>query len=235
MVSFSFFHHGVSYAERHDEKGGRWGQAPKPPVILNLGFKYSEEDARLVMDESETLRIETAVSPDYMRYVLFKGTFLAGLGVLLLVVCGAYMPPEVMEVWGLPVLAVGIGLITWGMFPYRQLKRMEVNPDTLVVVGDQYLQYLSRGKRVLTIPIRSIEKISHINRGRNYGIGVWLKNPLPEKVTVHSEKVDLNKRQIESQQRYGCDLLLPFFSRRAYSSLAFLELSAYEFDVRERS
>ena len=176
------------------------------------------------MSESETLRIQTAVLSDYMRDTLFRGVAFAAVGVILLVVCGTYMPPRVMNIWGLPALFAGIGLITWGMLPYRKVKRLEAFPDTLIVIDDQYFQYLSGGRRLLTIPIESVESIGHIEKGRDYGIALWLKEPLPEKITLHSSRVNLPRILARSQERYGCDLLLPFFSKRGYSHLAYLEL-----------
>jgi hypothetical protein len=167
----------------------------------------------------QPITIYTSVKPELLRKKLLIGTFLAGTGVILLAICGAYLSPDEMQVWGLPILAIGLGLIAWGMIPFRRLSYLEANPNQLTLTDGEYLQYNCRGVQQFTIPMRTIEKTDFIDSKGNYGIAIWLKSPAPEPVVVHNRRLNMTEEQKHNRKNYGCDLFLPYFTRRKYTQI----------------
>lgn len=159
------------------------------------------------------MKLRSSIKTSLMRHTLMKGTLLAIVGAGILVYAGIVMPKDTLSLWGLPLLLISGGLITWGMLPYRKLTRLEKKPDELVLTNS-HLHYLPGGKPALTIPQQSIERIAYLDRGTIYGIAIELKHPSPEKVIVQN---NFNAEQFEkrSRERYDCDLFFPFFSENS--------------------
>jgi len=184
--------------------------------------------------EQDTVKLYSSVKPSLIRWMLFRALLLAGAGVLLLAYSGSFIPPQQLSVWGIPILLVGGALIYIGMVPYRRLVRVQDAPNELIVIGEKYLQYVERGVRQFSVPVVSIEKIAYRDSGgREYGLAITLKEPLPEKITVHNPRLDILKFQKRSQKRQGCDLFIPYFSVRAYTRLAFLGVCDVDYTDRE--
>jgi len=160
----------------------------------------------------EALTLRSSISQTLMRSSIWRGTSLAGLGVIVLLVAGTFLPLAEMKVWGLPLFGLGIGLITWGLLPYRRMKRLETNPYTLTI-DHEWLHLAAKGRAIYSIPRESIEGIDFVEQREIYGMGISLKKPIPKKVIVH----------VKLRKYGGYDLFLPYFSRRAYEQL--LELS----------
>lgn len=156
---------------------------------------------------NNNLKLRSSIRSSLLRFTLWKGTLMAALGASVLLYAGLYMPVDTLNKWGLPMLLVGGGLITLGLLPYRKLKRLEIKPDELML-SETHLQFTSQGKLMITIPLQSIDKTAYLEEGRQYGIGVWLKKPLPR----------LPSSQ-QKMQRFGCSLFFPYFSERAYTLL----------------
>lgn len=101
---------------------------------------------------------------------------------------------------------------------------MENEPSELVFVDGEYLQLITFGKQQYTIPIAMIEKTDYIERGNDYGIGVWFVQGSDHKVIVHNQRLNIAKAMEKSQQKYGCDLFIPYFGKRSYTRLALYQL-----------
>ncbi|MEC7838708.1 MAG: hypothetical protein VX777_01565 [Chlamydiota bacterium] len=171
----------------------------------------------------DSIRLFSSVKPTFMRRALIKGSLIAGSGVLLLAYCGAFIPPESLQIWGLPVLFAGGTLITMGLLPYRRLRRMESQPSELIVVDGKYIQYINDGKQVYSIPMQSIERYDYVETDTEYGIAVLLKDSPQEKIVVHDRKFDMESHQKKSKEKYGCHIFIPYFSRRAFTRIALLD------------
>jgi hypothetical protein len=167
----------------------------------------------------EMLTLRSSVKTPLLRFVLFRGTFLAGVGSLFLFYGGLFLPVSMLNTWGILIFCVGLGLITLGLLPYRRLRRLEMQPYQLKVDNGHFLHFLSKGRLILSIPLCAIEKTLYIEKEHLYGIGIVLKHPPPERVVVHDPSFQMVKYQRKSQKRYGCDLFIPYFSRRSYSDL----------------
>lgn len=147
-----------------------------------------------------------------------RGTLIAGVGGGLFLGGGLYLTPETLSVWGLPLFVVAMGLMAFGLIPYRRLCRLEVNPYE-AVPSDEGITFYAQKKKRFTIPRASIERMAFCEKGRAYGIGVWLKQPLPEKVVVHEKGPVLHSYRKWARKRFGCDLFLPYFTKRGLAQL----------------
>jgi hypothetical protein len=166
---------------------------------------------------SDELKLRSSIHTPLMKSVLMKGSLLAAIGVSLLTYGGIFMPVEELNFWGFPLFLVGGGLITAGLLPYRRLRSLERKPDELLY-NNESLQFVAKGARCLTIPLSSIARTAYMERGLNYGIGVWFKNPLPAQIVVHNNKFSLKRLQ-GTHKTYECDLFFPYFSERSYNQL----------------
>lgn len=158
---------------------------------------------------------KTAIKDSLIRYYLFRGTVLAGLGGIILLFSGVFLPLLSLSEMGIPIFILGIGLITCGLLPYRRLWRLELNPCELVA-DDNYLSLFHRGKRLLCIPQKEIAKIQYFEEKHAYGLRVNLKTKLQKK-TIFYNKIKLNPYyKIFS----GGDLLLLNFSEKTMKYLS---------------
>ena len=160
----------------------------------------------------DTLTLRSSIRPSLMRYSLWRGAILAGIGVILLLTGGAFLPAAPMKIWGLPLFLVGIALITWGWLPYRRLRRLEMNPHRLIIEKD-WLHFSANNQTLLSIPWESVAQFKYMENGRNYGMGIELKKPLPQQIIVHAG--GKGGYGMPVWKCYGCDLFLPYFSERA--------------------
>ncbi len=168
----------------------------------------------------DTVKLFTTIKPTLLRATLFRGTLFASIGVLLLIVVTTFLPVENMMTWGVISLLIGGGLMVYGLIPYRRLNRMENEPSELVLVDDEYLQLIIFGKQQYTIPLSMVEKTEYIEKGNEYGIGIWFAQDSENKVIVHNQRLNMANSLKRSRQKYGCDLFIPYFGRRSYTRLA---------------
>ncbi len=77
------------------------------------------------------VKIRSSICSQLMKSTLLKGTLYAALGVIILVLAGAFLPSETLTTFGLPIFIMGIGLITFGLLPYRRLTSIEKCPNEL--------------------------------------------------------------------------------------------------------
>lgn len=167
----------------------------------------------------ETITIRSGVLAPVMRQALMRGSLLAGIGVLSLLIGGAFLPVDLMKVWGPFLFLFGVALITWGLLPYKRLKRLEENPYTLTGEGTSWLHFSARGKALFSIPIVSIDHIDYLDQGNVYGIAVLLKEPLIQKLVVDDPNFDLGDFRRRSLKTHSCDLFLSYFSKRSFLAL----------------
>lgn len=168
--------------------------------------------------EKDTIKIRSSIKPEIMKRTIIKGSAIAGIGASILLLTGIFMPLETLSTWGLPLLLFSGLLMTLGLLPYRKLCRLEKKPDELIL-SLKNLLFVQKGKPAMTIPLQSIEKTSYFEKGKVYGICVWLKHPAPEKITVHNNAFDAGWFEQDSRSRFQCDLFFPYFSERGYKEI----------------
>lgn len=168
---------------------------------------------------TETQILRTSIQPKLMKRTLLFGFSLAFAGILILLLAGIYVSETEMSFWGFPLFGLGMALIVIGLLPYRRLTRLELKPNLLTIVDEDCLEYRFKGKKVMTVPLKGIEEVIFIERGSHYGIGINLKDSMPEKICVHQSHFDMNAFQEKSRVKFGCDMFFPYFTQRSFDRL----------------
>ena len=120
---------------------------------------------------------------------------------------------------GHPFFLLGIFFISIGLLPYRKLARLQLKPHEIHFDG-ACLIFHKQGKPLFKLFALSIEKISYLEREHLYGVGIWLKKPVEEKVKVLQSHFNFAAFIADSMHRFeGCDLFLPFFTKRVFEEL----------------
>jgi len=115
--------------------------------------------------------VRSVVKPELLRRTLWRGSFLAALGLLFLLFGALFLPEEALSRYGPWLFALGGGLLTAGLLPYRRLSRLEIQPDELHLTKDQLFW---KSQKVL-IPLHKIQSIQPIV-GDHYGIQFQFKD-----------------------------------------------------------
>lgn len=170
----------------------------------------------------ETLKLYTSIKPDILRYLLLKGTVIAGAGILFLTYIGMFIKPDNLYIIGIPSLLIGGAMIYFGLAPYRRLYLLDNSPNALTLIDDRYLQYEERGKRIVTIPVSTIQKMEYIEDEKNYGIALWLEKGFVSEVITHQKNQDLKSLQKKAKKQAGSDVFFPYFSRRSFTRVGYI-------------
>jgi hypothetical protein len=160
----------------------------------------------------EKLTIRTAIKPELIRETLRRGGWIAAIGALIIVLGGTILPLFYLKIWGIPIFFGGLILIAIGWLPYRNLQRLETKPNELEYDGAYFL-YVKAGKPLFKIPEKSVAKLAYVEKETLYGMAIWLKKPVDEKIGVLQARFNYEKFVRESAGRcQGCDLFLPYFT-----------------------
>lgn len=174
------------------------------------------------MDDQSTrekVTIRTAIKPELIRATLRRGGWIAAAGALMILFGGIMLPLSFLKIWGIPIFFGGLILIAIGWLPYRQLQRLEIKPNELSYDGEYFL-FVKGGKPLFKIPEKSIEKLKYVEKELIYGVAIWLKKPVEEKVRVLQARFNFESFVSDSASRFqGCDLFLPYFTASALKHL----------------
>lgn len=158
--------------------------------------------------------VKSAVKSQAKRKALFRGSFLAGMGMLIMIAGSVFLSRHQLSLYGIPLFIAAITLVTIGMIPYRKLTRLENKPDEIHINQDHSWVYYRKGKQILEIPQGTIESMRYISQDQ-YGICLSLKKNPENKVKVYQPGLRMS--------HFGCDLFFPYFSERAFKQLADIE------------
>jgi hypothetical protein len=151
------------------------------------------------------LTLRSSIRSELMRFTLWKGSCLAGIGALLLLFGGTFVPLQQLKVWGFPIFISACALITWGLLPYRRLRTLETSPYVLTLPEEKWLCLSAKGKIMFKLPLESISHFKYLEFSHFYGIGIYLKNRSNDQEIVEKSK--------------KWNLFLPYFSQRSYQTL----------------
>jgi len=167
----------------------------------------------------ENITIRTAIKPELKSAALKRGGWIAAAGAVMIVLGGTMLPLAYLKIWGLPLFLAGLVLIAIGWLPYRQLQRLELKPHSLDYDGEYFL-FVKDGKPLFKIPESSIAKLEYVEKEHLYGLAIWLKKPVEEKVRVLQARFNFEAFVSDSASRFqGCDLFLPYFTERSVKCL----------------
>lgn len=165
------------------------------------------------------LSLHSSVSRTLMKQSLFQGFAFALIGISGLLYASVFIDLSELQRWGWLLFLFGLGLIAFGMLPYRRLSRLQLNPHELRLIDSDHIGYFFKGNPLLTLPLTSIDKMEFINRKTLYGIAVWLKPPPYPPVVVHQGRKEINRLRKQGRQLAKADLFFPYFTQRAHRDL----------------
>ena len=167
----------------------------------------------------EVFKIRSSIKPQLLGATLKRGSFFGAAGALLIIFGGTFLSVDQLKVWGIPIFFSGLLLIAFGLYPYRKLNRLETKPHEFHYDGETFF-FLKQGKPLFKIAEKSIEKMDYVEKNELYGIAIWLRRPIEEKVLVLQAHFDFKAFASDSAKRFeGCDLFLPFFSKNTWLRL----------------
>lgn len=171
------------------------------------------------MMKQELLVLRTSIKTAVKRKTLYKGITIGFIGISLILFGGTGLSEKQLSFFGIPIFLISMGLITFGLLPYRRFTIKELNPDKLILKEAGCLEFCKKEKKLFDIPIKSISEVYYIEKGTVYGIGVILKNPLPEKIRVYEPGFDMLSFQNKSRNKFQCDLFFQCFTERSAKDL----------------
>lgn len=122
---------------------------------------------------NDTFRIYSTVPSQILKQALMRGTLIASAGGALLLIAGAFLDAHVLSVYGFPIFALAILLVTYGLFPYRRLHQLTTFPDELCLTPTQ-LFYKRKGEIIMEIPCRWIAAARYHTLEKQPGLEVLL-------------------------------------------------------------
>lgn len=161
--------------------------------------------------EPKMLILRTTLKPTLLKKTLFKGTFLAASGILIILLAGILLPLSLLKIFGAPAFFIGLLLAALGLIPYRKLTRLELFPQKLHFDGAS-LVLLHQGKPILKIPKECVDRVFYFEEENIYGIGFIFKKPCAEKVQIFDERYTFYLPFSSKKTCPACDLFLPYFS-----------------------
>jgi hypothetical protein len=166
----------------------------------------------------ESFIIRTVISSQLMKRTLLTGFAIALIGILGLLLGGIFLSLLSLQTWGLTLFLLSLGLITWGLLPYRRLSSLQLKPNEFSLVDADHLAFYAKGKKMMTIPLKSIDRLSYISQATLYGIAFWLKPQPASPVIIHQRASEVYALRQKGHQ-LGADLFFPYFNQRAYDEL----------------
>ncbi len=162
-------------------------------------------------------KIQSSIHSQLMKSSLFKGTFIAAIGALVMVYTGTFLSPSELTKYGFFFFATGCGLITFGLLPYRKLCALEKSPHEMYITQGDQLFYFSNRRRVFSLSLEMIEMVSYVDDSSHYGILINLKDHIAGKGVIFEPLFASLYHRNSSGKGY---LFLPYFSKRSCELLS---------------
>jgi len=119
---------------------------------------------------------KTTVTTSLLKKSLFSGMVKASIGITLIVMTGTFLPLPQLQTWGLPIFFASLLLIIIGLVPYKKLSRLQTNPYHLRIEEEKLILLSPKLIPLQTLPIDTMQEISHTTHNHIYGITIILKD-----------------------------------------------------------
>ena len=116
----------------------------------------------------------STIRSDTKKRLFFRALLLSIPGVFLLLGMGTFASIAAIQSWGTLTFFVGMGLIAWGMIPYRKITQLETKPYKIIVSEEAILFILHQGKQ-LHFTHGGIQEVEYIEKKCRYGINLKTK------------------------------------------------------------
>ncbi|MBA3720813.1 MAG: hypothetical protein H0W88_00255 [Parachlamydiaceae bacterium] len=165
----------------------------------------------------EKLTLYNSVQSSLIRQALLRGIMFASIGIFFIVFSGILINKETLSAWGFPIFFISLSLIAIGLIPYRRLTRLATKPDALTIIDLDYLEFVSKGKMIIEVPLKDILKLDYIEIGNKYGIGLWVRPEKIENMILGYSYCDQSTKKICCQLK--CNFFFPYFTKRSFHEL----------------
>ena len=156
-------------------------------------------------------KVRSIIKPVLKRRKLWLGSLLSFSGSIILIFSALFLSPSFLTYWGIPIFCIGIGLIALGLIPYKTLTKLELHPHEIHYDEDMMIFFLN-GKKAFFLPRVNIDRIENIEDPIEYGLKIYLKHPMPEKIGLFDPHFNLQKFQRNSRRLHQCDLWFPYLA-----------------------
>jgi hypothetical protein len=161
---------------------------------------------------TDTLKIRSTIPAGTLRRQLFVGSAIAAVGVM--ITLGTALSGSLVEEWGHALYGASVLLIAIGLAPYRRSVMHQLHPDEWIITADA-IHYRTKGRRVFSVPLKSIGTVVQVPEG----VGISLKKPIPERISVATRRFNMRRFTKQSQKKHGTDLFFPHFGTEAAREL----------------
>lgn len=171
----------------------------------------------------DVVKLHSSIKPELKRKLLFKGTLIACFGMAILLLILVISATKIANFWGFFLFIFGMGCITLGLLPYKNLIQKEKKPDSLVV-DQQQISYSQKGVLAAVIPWECVKEIGYKEKENSYGIAFLLKANRKKKIILfhpNQNKLDF----LKEAEKHSCDFFLPYFSKNSTKNLEEIFLS----------
>ena len=159
------------------------------------------------------MNLRSSIKTTVIYSILMRGTFFAGIGILALLFFGIFIPVDPLKIYGPFIILISLLFITLGLYPYQQLKQLEVKPHE-IFLNEDHLLFSWKRKPTILVPFSEIDKIINVQLESRYGIGLLLKKPV--NANLVDPHFDVKKFMASSQKIYQCDLFFPYFTTYSF-------------------
>ena len=128
---------------------------------------------------NESVIVYSCIKKSMMKKEIMKGTAIAILSLIPLLLSFIYLKASILETYGLGLLILAFGGLYIGLGRYKALARIENAPNRLTITSHELIFSL-RGKPKYSIPLEHISSMGYREGSVDYGLIVTLGvNPLP--------------------------------------------------------
>jgi hypothetical protein len=160
----------------------------------------------------------TSIKPQILKKSLFIGSSFSITGAFCIVLSGAWLSMDTLQTYGIWILLTSFIVMSLGLLPFRRLKKLSQNPDH-IQIHEEYFTVYSQEKKILSIPFNAIQELEYAEYKKRYGMSIFFKDALKEKICIHCRDFDMKSIQKKSRQEWGCSIFLPFYSERSCCKL----------------
>lgn len=164
--------------------------------------------------------LKTTISSVVIKRLLMKGLFFAMIGIIGITLSGAFFSVPLLKNSGLLIYLGGMGLIIWGLLPYKKMLQLQLKPNEIRLYQNGEMQFFSKGKKIITIHVNSIQQIKYYENKINYGVLIWFTQSVTERVVIH----DGAKNEVDFMRKQGCatadaDIFIPWFKEKSVNKI----------------
>lgn len=171
------------------------------------------------------MKLISSIKSSTFKSTLFRGYRFASIGILMLLFSAVFMPLNDLKIFGPFCVVFSFFLITFGLLPYRRLKKLEICPHEIRISPDEHLLFSIKKRPTFIVALKDIENLFY--NDDPYGIAIDLKEDAI--IDVVDPRFDIHFFKMNSQKKQGCDLFIPYFSKRAFE-----ELNSIKWDDKTR-